>query len=107
MENAKYTAEDIQQNKTVAALANIPVLFWLPFAAAKDSPFAKFYCNQGFWLLVVSIVASILSRIGIIGSILGWILSVLVAIFAIIGIVGACKGQAKEVPALGKITVFK
>ncbi|MEG1547233.1 MAG: hypothetical protein RR232_03985 [Clostridia bacterium] len=102
--NVNFAPEDIEKNKAIAALANVPGLFWLPLVAAKDSPFSKFYCNQGFWLFVMCVASSILSCIlWFVGTAL-WIAML---VFMIIGIVAACHGQAKEVPVLGKIVVFK
>ncbi len=102
-----FSQQDINENKAVAALANIPVLFWLPLVAAKGSPMGMFYCNQGFWLLIASVVASMLSYVPLIGWIAGFALWVAVVVFAILGIAAAWQGKAREVPVLGKTVVFK
>jgi len=101
-----YTAEDIEKNKVVAALAYI--LFFLPFVACPDSAFGKFHANQGLILLIVGVVGSvILGMIPIIGWMILPIFSLLMLLVGIIGLVGALNGKAKELPIIGKYKIIK
>lgn len=101
-----YTAEDIEKNKVVAALAYI--LFFLPFVVCPDSAFGKFHANQGLILLIVGVVGSVI--LGMI-PILGWMIlpvfSLLTLILGIMGLVGAINGKAKELPVIGKYKIIK
>ncbi|KJR49239.1 hypothetical protein UF75_0317 [Desulfosporosinus sp. I2] len=47
---------DIEQNKTMAALAYF--LFFLPLIACKDSQYGRFYANQGLLVLILSVGGS-------------------------------------------------
>lgn len=101
-----YEAQDIEQNKVMAALAYI--LFFLPLIACPQSAYGKFHANQGLLLLILGFGGSIvLSIIPILGWILLPIFSLVVFVFAIIGIVNGIGGKAKELPIIGKFRIIK
>ncbi len=104
---ARFDPQDIAANKAVAALSIIPILFWLPFVAAKDSAFAKFYANQGLLLLLAGVVGRILGHIPLLGGILSWLISVCVVVCVILGLVWGFQGQAKKLPFIGDVVIFK
>jgi uncharacterized membrane protein len=110
----QFDPTDIEENKSVAAVACIPILFWIPLITAnKDSQFAKFYSNQGLLLLIGGIVLGILG--GILGGIFGLIpavgkfLSALIVFVCritptaafIYEIVAALQAKAKPIPIIG------
>lgn len=109
---------DITQNKVMAALSYLSWLVLIPLFAAKESPYARFHCNQGLVLAIVEIAWWVVQ--GILGTILafipgiGWLLSMLLglvnivfAVFAILGLINVFKGQAKELPLIGKYRILK
>ena len=122
-----YDPKDIEQNKIVAAIANFPILFWIPFVTCKDSKFAMDNANHGVLFLAISIVLGIISAIfgiitticyfisetvghvaaaisGLVGVVVGIIgfvafaVMVVCIIFALI----AKPGEVKEIPIIGK-----
>ena len=103
---AAYDQADINANKVMAILAYIGILVLIPLFAAKDSKFARFHTNQGLLLFIVAIIASVISRIHVIGFI-GALIGFITFIFAIIGIVYAAQGKAKELPFIGKYKILK
>ncbi len=107
--NDMFTADDIEGNKGIAALATIPILFWLPLVAAKESEFAKFYANQGLILLVACIVLNIASTIIGFIPILGWLVSFLIGLVELAAflflLVSALQGKARYLPFVGKLFV--
>ena len=103
---AEYDQADINANKVMAVLAYIGILVLIPLFAAKDSKFARFHTNQGLLLFIVAIIASVISRIHVIGFI-GALIGFITFIFAIIGIVYAAQGKAKELPFIGKYKILK
>ena len=105
-EKIVFDAEDIQKNKGIAAVANIPILFWLPLVAAKDSPFAKFYANQGLLFLLAGIAVSIINVIPLLGQIVYIIAGIALFVFLIMNIVAAANGEAKEAPIFGSIKIL-
>ena len=58
---------DAEQNKGMAAIAYIGILFLIPLLAKKDSEFAQYHAKQGLVLFIVDIIASFLSWIPVIG----------------------------------------
>lgn len=111
MENSN---RDVQDNKAYAILSYIGVLVFIPFFAAKSSPYAQYHALRGMNLLILGAIASvgcsILSNIpfvGLIFSILGWAASVCWLVLAIIGIVNAAKGECKDLPIIGTIRIVK
>ncbi|HWS30019.1 MAG TPA: hypothetical protein VN512_07870 [Clostridia bacterium] len=105
-EKIVFDAEDIQNNKGVAAVANIPILFWLPLVTAKDSAFAKFYANQGLLFLIASIILPFLNIIPILGQIAYVGCGIALLVFIIMNIIAATNGEAKEAPVFGSIKIL-
>ena len=120
----QFDPKDIEQNKTMALLAYLGPLVFVPMFAAKESKFARFHSNQGLILLIAMIAWAIIYRIlmaifrsillnsGAWGtySLIGTILSLVYIIFtilAIIGIVNSLNGKAKELPLIGKFKIIK
>jgi len=101
-----FSAEDIEKNKVISALAYI--LFFLPLIACPESSFGKFHANQGLLLLIVGIIGNIV--LGII-PVIGWIIlpifGLVVFILCIMGLIGALNGKAKELPIIGKYRIIK
>ncbi len=105
-----FTAEDIEANKVFAALATIPILFWLPLVAAKDSAYGKFYANQGLILLIAGLVIGVIGGILNIIPILGWILSTILSFVPFAGflflLVSVLQGKARRLPVVGGLVEF-
>ncbi len=109
--SSQFDTADIEQNKILAAVAGIPLLFWVPLVAAGTSAFGKFYANQGLILTIVTValavVGWILGIIPIVGGILAWIiglvggLAVLAAMLLLV--VSAATGRAREIPVIGNM----
>jgi uncharacterized membrane protein len=102
----QFTAEDIEKNKVMAALAYI--IFFLPLIASPDSPFGKYHANQGLLLFITGFVGSIvLGMIPVIGWLMFPFFALLIFAFAVIGFVNAINGKAKELPIIGKYSLIK
>lgn len=114
----QFTPEDIEQNKAMAILSYLGILVLMPIFAAKDSRFARFHANQGLVLLITlaayGVLEHILNRVFYaiwwgLGSIFSVVLSLAYLVFLVyivLGIVNAAKGEAKELPIIGKITIL-
>ena len=106
-QSEEYTAEDINNNKVVALLSYIGILFLVPLLAAKESKYAQFHANQGLVLFIANLILGVAAAI----PVLGWIVSAVGYIFTfvcmILGIVNAAQGKAKELPYIGKYRIIK
>ena len=95
-ENTPKTAEqkDAEDNKSVAVLSYVWILFLVPLLAKKDSKFCQFHAKQGLVLFIVELVASLFLWIPLIGQLLGLVL----IIVAIIGILKVLSGEMYKIP---------
>ena len=113
-------AADVDKNKVMGILAYLGLLWLVPFLAAKESPFAKYHCNQGLVLILASIagwiVNMILGMVLVFIPVLGWILMLLlhfglligVVVLAVMGIINAANGVCKPLPLIGnRFTLIK
>ena len=92
---SKFDAKDVADNKAVAALSYISILFLVPLLLKKDSPFAKAHAKQGLILFLYEVVAS---SVPILNTIL-WLVAM---VLAIMGIMKVMKGEDYEIPVIGK-----
>lgn len=102
-----FDQSDVEQNKTVVLLTCIlvifvPILFFLPLVACKDSAYAKFYANQCLLLFIGDIIAGVTAFI-----LIGGLVGIAVFIFAIINAVNANNGLRKGIPLVGGIELIK
>ncbi len=100
-------SNDINNNKLFAVLSYIWILFLIPLFLAKDSKFARFHANQGLILFILGTVIGLLAAIIPFIGFIFWILDIAVFVLAVLGIINAVKGQAKELPIVGKYTIIK
>lgn len=97
-----YDSRDIEDNRVMAILAYIWILFLVPLLAAKESRFARYHAYQGVALFLLSLLVGIIDRLlpyNLSG--LSYLLSLAVLVLAIIGIVNAYQGKAKPLPVIG------
>ena len=103
---------DIEANKGISVLSYLGILFLIPMLSRQNSRFARFHVNQGLILLITEAAYNIVVRIvraipviRMLGGILGF-LDIIFLILMILGIVNAAKGQAKELPVIGKLRLL-
>lgn len=108
-----FDTNDIENNKVIAAIGYIPVLFLIPLLAAPSSPYAKFHANQGL-ILTIAAVALGIAR-SVLCSIFGFIplirvfipeiistaVSLVVLAYIVLGVVNAATGKARKLPFIG------
>ena len=110
---SSFDPADVQTNKAMGVLSYLGILVLIPLLAARNSPFARFHCNQGIVLALAEALAGIVLGIGRSLPLIGWIFrlvgglaSVAWIVLAIIGIVNAVNGRAKELPIIGGIKIL-
>ena len=108
-ESQKASSEDAEKNKAMGMVGYIiPILFFLPLISdAKDSPFAKFHANQQLVLLITWVAVSFLG--GIIPFLIWFVPfgSIFCLVLMVMGIINASKGEMKELPLIGGISIIK
>ena len=89
MPEQKIFDADIEENKTLAALSYLWILFLIPLLIKPNSKFTQFHARQGMVLFAVDVVVSFISWIPIFGQ-----LAILVLlIVSIMGIIKAYNGE--------------
>ena len=111
---AEYDAADIEQNKVMALLSYLWLLFLVPLFLAKESKFARFHANQGIVLAVAGTaigiilgIAAFIPVVNIIVGIVGGLVELAVLALTVLGIYNAVQGKAKELPLIGKYKILK
>lgn len=99
MEEIKdFDPKDVEDNKIIASLSYIWILFLIPLIAKKDSKFAVEHAKQGLVLFIVEIVAWLFIFIPFVGWVLGTILGVILFVVALIGFIYAIQGRFWKIP---------
>lgn len=110
-EAPKAENSDVEKNKMMAIVGYIlPILFFVPLIndSSKNSPFAKFHANQQLLLLIavviVNIAGSVVPLLG--GYLITPVGSIFLLVVAIMGIIGASKGEMKQLPVIGGFKII-
>lgn len=85
---------DVEENKTVAALSYAWILCLVPLLGKRDSKFAQFHAKQGLILFGIELVASMFVWFPFFGQLFMLMLTVV----AVMGIIKALNGEWWEVP---------
>ena len=96
--NPITSGNDIEENKQVAALSYLSILFLVPLLTKRDSKYTQFHAKQGLVLCVAEVVSIVVIWIPPLYGIL-WIAFL---ILSVMGIVKALAGEWWELPILGK-----
>ncbi len=108
----QFAPADINENKNAATIAVIPPLFWVPLVSnSKDSPFAKFYANQGLILLIAyfvlefvnAIMHALLKNVPVLPGLIGLICTVAPTAAFIYLLIAVLNGKAKPIPFIGTL----
>ncbi len=95
-------SKDVEENKAIAAIGYLGILFLIPLLAKKDSPFAQYHAKQGMVLFIFEVIFSFIVVI----PILGWVISPIGWLFAfilfIMGIINALGGKKQPLPVIGQ-----
>lgn len=91
---------DIEENKVIAAIGYLGILFLVPLLLKKESKFALFHAKQGLVLFIVEVILMILGWIPIL-SFLVFLIWIGVVVLIVMGIVQALQGQYWKMPLLG------
>lgn len=95
---------DAASHKGMGVLAYLWILLLIPLLAAKDSPFARFHVNQGLLLLIAELIFRLIGKAS---ALIGTLGGIFCFVLMIIGIVNAARGQAKELPLIGKLRILR
>ena len=97
---------DVDQNKVLAIIGYLGILFLVPLLAAPKSKFAQYHAKQGMVLFIAEVVlyvaAGIITVVTLgLGSVLYMIVGLASLVWTILGIINAANGQMKPLPLIG------
>ncbi len=93
-----FDAQDIEQNKGVAAMGYIWILCLVPLLLKRDSAFASYHAKQGLVLFIVEILAMLVAWIPVVNVLVFFGLVTIAAL----GIANATRGIALPLPIIGR-----
>lgn len=127
-----YSKKDVNDNKGLALLSYLGPFALIPYFYNKNSKYVKYHAIQGMNLLIIWIIFSIVSGLlytikytkscehylgGVITNcvkVTPWfikfpldIISLILFAISILGVIYAITGQAKKLPLVDKVTIFK
>lgn len=94
-----FSSQDVEDNKYVAALSYIGLLFLVPLLVKKDSPFAQFHAKQGLVLCVAFFIGSFFFWVPIIG----WAAGLLLLVVDIMALIKTLSGKSWAIPGVGDV----
>ena len=105
-----FDKKDVEENKILACLSYVGILFLVPLLAKKESKFAQEHAKQGLVLSIAYVVLSIayvvlliIGVVPVIGWLLGFFGSLALLVVDLIALVKCFQGEFWEVPVLGKL----
>lgn len=93
----QFDPKDIQENKAVACLSYIWILFLIPLLAKKESKFCQEHAKQGMVMCITWIIGSFVFWFPLFGQLLFFVL----LIATVLAFVKCIQGEFWEVPVLG------
>ena len=94
--------DSANDDKIIGILSYLGILWIVAYIlyGKKKSEYNLFHLRQGLGIFIVVIANMIIGRIPVIGW-LSMFIGIAVLVFAIMGIIGAAKGEQKELPLIG------
>lgn len=103
---AMFYEDDIRRVKTLSALCYVSFFFIIiALLLEPDSKFLRYHINQVIVLYIFALLCGVVAIVPFLGWIASFVGFIMTTVFIIMGIVHACKGEAKDLPLIGKYTV--
>lgn len=105
-EKTTTSNKDVEENKVIAAVGYLGILFLVPLLAKKDSPFAQYHAKQGMVLFIAMIIAQFgwfLYWIPFVGWLIGLAIYGFLFVLFVMGLVNAFGGKTVPLPLIGKL----
>lgn len=90
--------KDIQENKVMAFLSYLGILFLIPLLAKKDSPYCQYHAKQGLVLFIAGFIVGFVVWIPIIG----WAAGIVLFVLWLMGVINVLSGKTQPIPLIGQ-----
>lgn len=86
----KFDQKDIDENKVMACLSYVGILFLIPMLAKKDSRFCQEHAKQGIVMFIAGLLIAI--------PFIGWIWGLVVIVVDVMAIINTLQGKFWKIP---------
>ncbi|MGB9793977.1 MAG: DUF4870 domain-containing protein [Caldisericum sp.] len=93
-----FDPRDVEENKVIASLSYISILFLIPLLVKRDSKFCIEHAKQGLVLFIFGIALSIIVYIPILGWIIGFLGGIVLFVVSLISFIYALQGKFWKIP---------
>lgn len=90
MAEMKFDQKDIDENKVMACLSYVGILFLIPMLAKKESRFCQEHAKQGIVMFIAALLIAI--------PFIGWIWGLVVITIDVISIINTLQGKFWKIP---------
>jgi uncharacterized membrane protein len=94
----EFDPKDIEENRMIASLSYIWILFIVPLVTKKDSKFAVEHAKQGLVLFIAEIIVWVISYIPFVGYIIGIVCGIALFLVALLAFIYAIQGKFWKIP---------
>ena len=95
--------KDVAENKAMAAIGYLGILFLIPLLAKKDSPYAQFHAKQGTVLFIAEVVWMVITMFLWFLLFVSWIVWLVFLAATVIGFIKAYSGDRYKMPVIGDL----
>lgn len=100
--HSRPNAEDVEENRILAAVGYIGILFLLPLFMKPQSSYCQYHARQGMSLFILEIIYGALCAIPIIGwFIIAPVGGFIIFILFIVGLANSMAGKEEPLPVIG------
>ncbi len=96
--------KDIEENKAIAFLSYLGILFLIPLLAKPKSKFCVHHAKNGLILFIAWLIIAAVSIVPFLGWLIAFLGAIVLFIYCIVGIIKALQGEFWEMPFLGQYT---
>lgn len=93
-----FDKKDIDDNKVIACLSYLNLLFLIPLLAKRDSKYCQEHAKQGLVVFVAGLVGSLVFWIPVIG----WLAALVFFVVVIVAFIKCLMGEFWEIPLIGQ-----
>jgi len=91
--------KDIKDNKFLAVLSYLGILFIIPLLLKPEDAFVKFHVKQGIILVIGWVIGMVLYPF----MDLGFLIHIVIVVFSIMGIINVSEEKMKDLPFVGEL----
>lgn len=96
-----FDKKDIEENKILACLSYIGILFLIPLLAKKDSKFCQEHAKQGIVFFIAGLILGVISMVPLLGWLVGFFGWIVMLILGLMAVIKTLQGEFWEIPVIG------